>query len=268
MSLSSDIASVKSIPSNIDVDSFLSEKQSIVCKSGDSKGISGFVFDVAKEESVELSSDITDHYMEDNSFINDHVVLKPEKITLSGFVGELVYSKSAAAKLLSTVQSKLATVDSYTGGLTQGATQAANKAITKAQSAAASIGQTIAKAKNVIDYFTSDDSATQTRQQSFYISLKGLWKSKSILDVQTPWELFSSMMIESISFSQDDTTQEITDISVTLKKVRFAATETTDFDENQFPPRSEIQSAEESNIGEVAGSEVSKDSIAYQVLYE
>jgi hypothetical protein len=48
------------------------------------------VFDIATDWSVELNSDITDYYVEDNTAVQDHIALKPKMVTISGYQGELV----------------------------------------------------------------------------------------------------------------------------------------------------------------------------------
>ena len=53
------------------------------------KGIAGFVFDIEREHRIELKSEITDHYIEDNSTIQDHISKAPVLITLTGYVGEI-----------------------------------------------------------------------------------------------------------------------------------------------------------------------------------
>ena len=51
--------------------------------------VSGFLFDVKGRDELTLASNITDHYVENNSAIQDHIALKPITIRLNGFVGEL-----------------------------------------------------------------------------------------------------------------------------------------------------------------------------------
>lgn len=48
------------------------------------------IFDIAKDWSAELTSDITDYYVEDNTPVQDHIALKPKIVTISGYQGELV----------------------------------------------------------------------------------------------------------------------------------------------------------------------------------
>lgn len=65
-------------------------KKAIVRPDNPPAGVAGFLFDIVGDETVMLTSEITDHYVEDNTAIQDHVALAPEQITLKGTVGELV----------------------------------------------------------------------------------------------------------------------------------------------------------------------------------
>lgn len=65
------------------------QNKAIVRPDNPPRGIAGFLFDIRQEETIELNSDITDHYVEDNTAIQDQVALKPEMITLRGLVAEL-----------------------------------------------------------------------------------------------------------------------------------------------------------------------------------
>lgn len=55
-------------------------------------GIAGFLFDVPEEQTFVLDSDITDHFVEDNTAIQDQVALRPEKVTLRGLVAEITFN--------------------------------------------------------------------------------------------------------------------------------------------------------------------------------
>jgi len=63
-----------------------------------------FAFDIEDENTVSLESDITDHFAEGNISIEDMIALRPEKITVHGFKGELAnifprYSHSDSSSL-------------------------------------------------------------------------------------------------------------------------------------------------------------------------
>lgn len=234
---------------------FLDEKANTILKPKAAEGISGFIFDVPDTESIMLSSDITDHYTEDNSFLNDHIVRKPVQITLSGFIGELVYTKPDGVEgAVQELNNRLEAVEAYVGDLTPGAVQTVQRAVQKVQSTVSAINQTLDKVQNVIGWFDGEGQE-ETAQQKAFNNLYALWKSADYVTVQTPWRYFDNMVIKDISFQQNGDTESITDISVTLKQIRVAQTKTASYDEDIFPVREQIQSGEEEDQGVVRGEE-------------
>src|ERR1700729_4349756 len=72
------------------------------------------LFHYEGEQVVSLQSDITDHYIEDNTALQDQIALKPEEVTTHGFIGEL---NDVAPPILAAVQAiadKLTVIDAYT----------------------------------------------------------------------------------------------------------------------------------------------------------
>ena len=65
------------------------DNKAIVRPNNPPAGIAGFLFDLQADDEIHLQSDITDHYVEDNTAIQDHIALRPEEITLKGLVAEL-----------------------------------------------------------------------------------------------------------------------------------------------------------------------------------
>lgn len=66
-------------------------------------GIAGFKFHVPEREQVTFQSDVTDHYIEDNSPVQDHIALKPIEITLQGYQGEYFYPVQKYEAAIATV---------------------------------------------------------------------------------------------------------------------------------------------------------------------
>jgi len=233
---------------------YLFTKDNVILAPKSSPGISGFIFDIPDTETLQLQSDITDHFTESNSFLNDHIVRKPIMITLTGFIGELVYrTPEGILGAIQTLDNRLETVEAYAGDLTPGGVQIAQRVIGQAQNAISAINQTIGKVKNLVGLFDGEDAA-DTLQAKAYQQLFALSKMGEIVTVQTPWSYFDSMAIKNISFTQNAESKEMTDISITLKEIRFAEIKTVNFDQNQFPPAVEVQEAPEENQGQ-AGEE-------------
>lgn len=71
-------------------------------------GIAGFKFHVPETEQVQFENEITDHYIETGSTVQDHVAQRPITITLTGLVGDYFYSvnqiEDMVAKIVPTIE--------------------------------------------------------------------------------------------------------------------------------------------------------------------
>ena len=128
-------------------------------------GIGGFLFDYEGEENVSLHADITDHFVENNSAIQDHVARNPIHMTLRGFVAEIAYNPNQGINaFLNSIQNRLTTVPAYLGKYTPGSVKTIQSALTKTQSTVNQINQAVARVKNVVGLF-SNASPGQTKQE-------------------------------------------------------------------------------------------------------
>jgi hypothetical protein len=192
-----------------------------VVKPKNSKGIFGFVFDYEGEATARLQAEITDHYSESNTVLNDHIALRPLRITLRGFVSELMLLKpQGLLGALAAIQNKLTTVPAYLQKYTPGAIATIQKAITKATNVVNTIDQSIARVKNIVGLF-SKSAPPVSKQEKAYIQLQSLFFARSPMLIETPYGAFGNMVIESLSFVQDETTRTWSDISVGLKQINF-----------------------------------------------
>jgi len=78
---------------------------------------------------------------------------------------------------------------------------------------------------------------SESKQAAAYQYFKALWASRQLITIETPWEYLGNMAVESVSVSTDRNTRFISDISLTLKEIRIAETDTTEFDETNFAGR-------------------------------
>lgn len=187
------------------------------------QGIGGFLFDYEGEDSLHFQAEITDHYAEDNKVINDHIAIKPTKITLHGYVGELVQKKPfGITGILNSIQSRLTSLPGLLGTYTPAAIQKLSKVVTQTQNTISNINQSIGKIQNIVGLFTNS-SPGQTNQQNAYNWLYGLFVTKQVFTVDTPYTYFDNMVIESLSIVQGEETKSWSDITVTLKQIRTVA---------------------------------------------
>lgn len=192
--------------------------QAIVRPNNPPNGIAGYIFDIVGEESMEMTSDITDHYLEDNTSIQDQISLKPEKVTIKGMVAELVYTTPTQPAQAPTVNT-LPLIDGFQPDFT-------NSQITlqfTALAAASAQPASVADSQSLFNYFNgSVGQQSNTRQSKAFSYFYQLWKGRQLFSVETPWGIMNDMAIESLSPSQGEDTKYKTDFSITFKKLRFA----------------------------------------------
>lgn len=178
----------------------------------------GFLFNYRGEDTVELKSDITDHYSEGNSALQDHIALAPEKITLRGYIGELSDQLPGILSEVQLVASQLTVLSPFVPQLTAQALQTYNQAAQIYNTAASAV----ATLTQAFDLITGKDF--QTKQQKAFGYFYAKWQNRALFTVQTPWAIFQNMAIESLRAVQDEESNMITDFNITFKKMRFAST--------------------------------------------
>lgn len=226
--------------------------------------IAGWKFSVNQRESIELSADITDHAIESGSYIHDHVVNKPVRITLTGFIGELVYKgPGPIGAFVESMNGAIGSIPGMLGPFSPQALQGVTQTIAKANQLVQRVESYIDTAKSALDKIKSGGKTAQARA---FAELESLWKLKEILTVQTPWKYYDKMMIESISVTQEEESDEISDFSISLKQITVAKTEETDFSADSFFNSNEIQRAPAQENGLVDGVAQNRDSVLFSVF--
>lgn len=238
-----------------------------VLKPANAKGLTGFIFDYEGETVVHHQSEITDHYTEQNTFENDHAAQKPARITLRGFVAEVVANPNTGLLgAINTLQSKLTTLPAILGKYTPQAVQKIAAAATKATQVVNKVDDAIRRAQNVVGLVLGSTPAA-TKQQKAYQQLFCLWQANAVFTLDTPFNYFRSVMIESMTFVQDETTKEWSEISVTVKEVRFTGVQpqgpgmSPQLAAQNIAGRAAKQAEAQTNQGKVQGKNTSFSSL-------
>jgi len=246
-------------------DDIVNQKAQAVVRAAGDTGMEGWLFDIPQEETLKLSKDITDHYTEDGSFLNDHRTILPKTITLRGLVGELVdfYKDNTVLGKVEgftgALTNRLSTIEAFSYGyLSPQALQTARQITARAQYAAAQAKALKKRAENIMGFF-KDEGETKTRQQKAYDDLSALFKTDQLLSVETPWGQLENMMIEELELKQGEESQDQSEISMTLKEIRITKVITVNFNEDLFT-RNMMQQAPKADNGVQEGQIVNNDS--------
>lgn len=197
-------------------------------------GIAGFKFHIAHSEQVNMESNITDHYVDTNSAVQDHIARRPITITLNGYQGEYYYSVHPIQDMISKIGSALTLVevfkpqlDAFTNQIKIRQAQRSLIALNNGDTTAADEYGKLAgrkeinlKQHNAIDLFKLFQNiyklkSAQTR--AFYY-FEALWKSEILFSVETRWKRYDNMVIQKITPLADNNA-DITDFSITFKQI-------------------------------------------------
>lgn len=184
---------------------------------------------------ITLQSDITDHYVEDNSAVQDQIALRPERVTAKGYIGELNNVPPLGLQTIKAAAEKLTAIDAYAPQISataslayaqafflyQSAQNVANTAVSAWSTLNGALGGATA---NVVDSNGIKVAQNQNKQQVMFQQFYGYWRSRTLFTVQTPWAVFQNMAIEELTAEQDEDSKEITSFDVRFKMIRNAKT--------------------------------------------
>jgi hypothetical protein len=218
------------------------------------------LFHYEGENRVSLRSDITDHYVEDNTSIQDQWALPPAIITVQGFIGELNdVPPNKFFQALQQAAQKLTVISAYTPGLSTTALIAYNEAVFAYNTANTVVDSAVAAyssitgqgGTSVINSNGIQTQPNQTKQQQYFQQFYEYRQSRTLFTVQTPWAIFQDMAILSLDAVQGADTNVISEFAVTFKQMRFASTQTTNLysDNSNFSGRLFNQGAQSTTLG-------------------
>lgn len=247
------------------------DAQNVIVNFLSNTGIAGFKFHIPQTEAIKLENDITDHYTETNSPIQDHIAQKPITITLTGLVGDYFYSVNQIEDKLARIVPTLTLVKEFIPKLSAAAAFLKAKKLSqinpfKNKNQLANNPQNPMLQGGVQTVAVSDFSAMdlfalfqqlyklKSAQTRAYIFFECLWKSRGLVTVETTWKRFNNMAVQSISVRRDNNA-DITDFSVTFKQISTVSTLTESLGE--YKNRMEQQQSEIADKGEDKGEKIS-----------
>ena len=226
-------------------------------------GIAGFKFHIPETELVKFENEITDHYIDTNSAIQDHIAQKPITITLTGLVGDYFYSNNKIEDLVALVTPTMALVKEFLPQIRNATSALKLKKYSNANYTVNADGQLVAKGVaaekynySVMDLFTLFQSLYKLKsaQARAFLFFECMWKSRALFSVETTWKRYDNMAILSLQ-PRRDKNADITEFSITFKQISTAETLTETLEE--YKTRIEQQSASVVDKGIEKGETIS-----------
>ena len=237
--VSSLVNTTATVTSVLSLSSQIVEKSLMLIKGQKTnRGIDNFLFDVTKETVVDLTSDITDYPLEGtydrdtntnyNYKTQSHYARHPVSISITGTCSDIrVHNPNDEWNIekilddLTEMTEKLAMISStlQLGGATKECMQvvAYMKTI---DTMYRKVKETVNRLKKVAKFFGAEFGQDETTsQQTAYNKLYALWENGTPIEVETPWMNYKNCVIEKLSFTQPEETNQQTEINIKFKQL-------------------------------------------------
>lgn len=202
-------------------------------------------FGIENSQGIQIQSSITNNYTEANVAINDHWAIQPITFSLTGIIGELVYTPTerfleknvkSVTKYLDGLTAISPTLDSYTRAV-ENVAKAIDDSLEQYR-------QTIRNALLNINFFESSILSTNARY--IYERIMSLINCRQLVTVKTIWGDLTNMAITSFNVKQD-TNRYKTDVEIKMQQWRDVLTitrpataqEKSEFAQNQLSETTE-----------------------------
>lgn len=232
--------------------------------------IAGYKFHILERESVKYEADITDHYIDTNRAVHDHIAWKPVTITLQGLQGRYFHDiirdighSVEYYRVFNTVTSFLPIttpivmvrkVKSTISRLT-GSSGIINMIANKFTSYAFGyIKDWLIQLGN--DLISVYDNAVkiEDEQTKMFLYLEEMFKLGLAVTITTSWRSYDNMVITSLQPTRDGN-GDITEFQVTFKQISTVASIIVDRNEKVEGGNSANQSASITDKGTTSGIE-------------
>lgn len=182
-------------------------------------GVSGFVFNIIGDEEIFVDSEVTDHFVEENYAVQDHVALKPISFTLKGFQGELV---SLVGQSFNPILNAILALAPLTQANPQYNIQDTQvySAIALGSAQSLVVLNQIPSLAALIGNLTT----IQTQQQAAFNFFLNMRNNRQLVTIQTPYGLLTNYIIENFRARQPGDSRFMSDFTVTFKQIQVVST--------------------------------------------
>jgi len=202
--------------------------------TGDATGAS-WLFHYEGENKVKLEADVTDSWLEDNTAVQDHIIVKPEIVTVRGFIGEVVILAPPILALAEAGLNVLTEIGAFSPSYSASAQiainqtqQAFNEAFAVANSAISAWNSLTGNGgPNQVTANGEIQSSNQNNQQAMFSKIYGYWRNQvnqntpNLFQVQTPYAVFDECALIGCEATQSEDTNMMSEFILTFKMVRL-----------------------------------------------
>lgn len=215
------------------------ETESLSSSSLEEVGIGGFTFFARVNDSTTYTTQAPTSVVEDGSYIGDHLINEPIKLSISGDVADIYIAAQAPSKS----DSRLPTVggtDSFRPGRTPSQEQIVARIVDTAADRRRDINEQMNGGAKV-NTLTGNGSNGKSYREQFIDFIESIHYGKQLVEISMPFRKHDNMAITGVTVTRDNQRNALT-FSLTAQKFRIAKTLFADVSQFYRKPAPQVKS--------------------------
>lgn len=185
----------------------------------DEIGIAGFTLFARVRDVTDLKSSAPSSFVEDGSFINDHIINEPLTISIEGSVGDVFIRKTPIEAEVNRANAAIGATEIFLPLRTQSQIQRVNNITSDARDKVRQIDNAIAAGENLLNF--GSESGVKSDQELFLERMEKLHYEKQLVQIDMPFRRHEGMRITSTSITRDSQSAALS-FKITAQKIRIA----------------------------------------------
>lgn len=219
------------------------QDQALDSSSTQEVGIGGFTMFARVNDQTQYSTASPTSVVEDGSYIGDHLINAPIKLTISGDVTDLFIQpppQSASDSRIPTVAQMSAFLPKRTVSQIQRVNNVIDSAADRYRSINRAIDDGIKIGLNAGD-FSGNKTQTKSLREKFVDYIESVHYGKQLISISMPYRLHDSMAINDVTITRDNQRNALS-FTLTAQKFRIAKTLFTDISKFYKKPAPAVKS--------------------------
>jgi len=185
-------------------------------------GIGDFTALVRVSETYKLTADAPATPVEDGSFVNDHIILKPITLSIAGSVSDVHVRRNPLVRDFIRAQAEIGNLTSQYGSpRTQSQLNKVSALANDAADAFRQLDALVAAGEQAASFFGNKDPAGKTLREQFLDAMEALYFGQQAFTIDMPYRQHKNMTISSFTFNTDNETAETT-FTLEATQLRYA----------------------------------------------
>lgn len=219
-------------------------------------GIGGFSLLCRVRETTTYSAETPDSTVEDGSFVNDHIILRPLTLEIEGNVSDVHIRRSPITEQALRTRAEIGNVANlYEPAFTSSQLQQVDALAVSVRDRLLRVGALIDGGRQAAEFFGNFDTDAKGIQERFIDHIEALHFGRQVIAIDMPYRRYETMVITEISTSRNNESDSI-DFTMSARQIRLADTRFVDVEQPAEGVDGQLDS--ESDKGAQEGEDVER----------